>query len=132
MANWFKVDGVEYPSFSVYDLKINGEFLYEFAERLENGNLITSGIGFYENPSFKLKSKNELEFENLYKVLSNKKDDNTFNVTLTIPTPSGLRTFKVYVSELSPNIIRLKEDGTIKIYGVLEIKCISIEPRGNI
>ena len=99
---------------TTYDVNIkvidrNAEFLYKYAERLENGELAAEMLGVYYNFTVHcgMSSKNVEQYAALYLRLT---EPNVFH-EITMPAPSGYETFTGYFANVRDRAVRWADDG---------------------
>ena len=106
-----KLDDNEYDLF-ITDYDINGEFLYKYAERVENGDLKSEAIGFFENQTLTILGNNDEDFVKFYEYLSTIKVDGTFNVMTEVFSPVGTYEFLMYPNNLNTKLKMIDKEGT--------------------
>lgn len=127
------IDGIKY-NVKITQIKINGEFLYKYAERVTSGDLLAEGIGFFENQSIVIEGDQDNDFKSLYQKLKKLEDDGTFNKTVQTFSPLEDYNQLMYPDKLSVPMIRLEYDESNNIkawWGEMTVKFIAVQKRGQ-
>jgi len=103
----------------------DGEFLYKYAERVENGDLKSEAIGFFQNLTVTFKGGSDTDFAQLYADLKEVQEDGTFNHTINFINPAETVNQLMYPDKLQVPIIRLSEDG-LSYWGEMTVKFIAV------
>lgn len=123
----FEMDGTTYE-IDITELSIDGQFLYKYAERVENGDFKAEGIGFFENMSITFKGTPNNDFAQLYSDLKELQADGTFNHDIKTITPLGEYTQKAYPDKLGVPIARYDESIN-SWWGEMTVKFIAVSKR---
>lgn len=121
------VDGRQY-NVSVTDVGLDTEFIFKYAERTEDFNLNYELGAVYHNQSltFGVEDTDNVDFVDLYKLLSTKGIDNGTGHNVEIWTPMGKMTFLMYPNKLS---VKMKyEKGNKTWWSGMTINFIAVKP----
>lgn len=112
----------------IIGIAIEGEFLYKYAERTEDGDLKSEGIGYYENQSITFRGDQDSDFVNLYQTLSELQSDGTFNHTTEVFSPLGNYNFEMYPNRLGVELEYIDQDDG-KWWGEMSVKFTAVSKK---
>jgi len=128
MNTTFEMDGIIY-NVEILDIKIEGEFLFKYAQRTENGDLNSEAIGFFENASMTFKGGYDSDFVALYSALRKIGEDGTTNHDVKLLSPEGSFTQKMYPNKLGVAVVRTDPNNTKVFWGELPVKFVAISKK---
>jgi len=109
MGRSIVVEGVAYDV-ELNKISIQGDFLYKYAERLQNGDFRSESIGFFENQVLSFGFNLDNDFIALYNELSTKNTEGNYNKSIEVFSPLGVYTFNMYPDKLHLDMKRLNSD----------------------
>ena len=122
-----KVDGNIY-NLNIIDIGIEGDFLYKYAERTDDGDFKGELIGFFENQTITIQGDNNSDFVALYGALSAVQPDGTANHLVEVFSPLGNSEFMMYPNKLHVTLKHLtKQD--IKWWADMTIKFTAVQKK---
>lgn len=122
-----KVDGKDYDVI-VTDVSLDTEFIYKYAERNENYDLLyeLGAVFFNQSLTFGI-GKSNTDFSRLWDLLSSRSTiDSGTGHNVEIWTPIGKLTFLMYPN--SVNVKMLREKGSETWWSGMNVKFIAVKP----
>lgn len=120
----FKMDGKTY-NVNITEYIPDGEFLYKYAERTENGDLKSEAIGYFQNLTITFSDSSDSDFADLYNDLKTIQPDGTTNHEIEFINPVETINQLMYPNQLTTPIIRLRQ-GTNSFWGEMKVKFIAV------
>ena len=121
------VDGKTYDV-SVVEVNLDTNFIYKYATRNENYDLLyeLGGVFFNQSITFGI-GKSNSDFSELWDILSDKSSiDAGTGHNVQIWTPMGKMTFLMYPDTISVKLVR--EKGTSTWWSGMSVKFIGVKP----
>lgn len=122
----FVMDGVTY-NVDITNVQIEGEFLYKYANRTQNGDFQSEGLGYFENQSLTFSGGPSSDFVALYQALTQLQADGTFNHEVELYSPLGKYNFDMYPNRLPISLDKIS--GTDTWWGEMSVKFTAVSKK---